>query len=100
MVNRLTREDIQRIATLARLELSDEEIARYTPQLAAILAYAEQVQELDTTQVPPTSHVLSHASVDRADETRPGLDRDAVLAGAPDAAVGAGLFRVPKVIGA
>lgn len=99
MPARLTIEDVERIASLARLELTGAETELYTRQLAAILEYAEQVQGLDTTDVPPTSHVLSRHPTDRADQARPCLPREAALANAPDAAPDAGLFRVPRVIG-
>lgn len=99
MAERLTLADVERIAALARLELTADEKALYARQLAAILEYAEQVQGLDTTNVPPTSHVLSRHPTDRSDVVQPGLPRDAALANAPDAARDAGLFRVPRVIG-
>jgi aspartyl-tRNA(Asn)/glutamyl-tRNA(Gln) amidotransferase subunit C len=95
----LTRDDVVRIAELAHLELTEDEITTFTRQLGDILRYAEQVQAVDTSGVPPTSHVLAGAAVERADEVVPCLDRDEVLAAAPDAAPEAGLFRVPRVIG-
>ena len=63
------------------------------------LEYARQVQAIDTSGVPPTSHVLAGEPVERDDAIAPCLDRDAALAAAPDAAAEAGLFRVPRVIG-
>jgi aspartyl-tRNA(Asn)/glutamyl-tRNA(Gln) amidotransferase subunit C len=99
MAATLTREDVIRIAELAHLELTDAEITMFTRQLGDILQYAEQVQAADTTGVPPTAHVLAGVPVERDDVPRPCLDRDEVLAAAPDAAVEAGLFRVPRVIG-
>ena len=99
MSHGLSRADVERIAALASLELTDAEADMFMRQLAEILAYARQVQQLDTTGVPPTSHVLAGEPLDRADETRPSLDRARALDGAPDAAPEAGLFRVPRVIG-
>jgi len=99
MPDRLTREEVERIAALASLELTPEEIDTFVPQLAEILEYARAVQQIDTTGVPPTSHGLATSPVDREDEPRPSLDRDAALAAAPDGAPDAGLFRVPRVIG-
>jgi aspartyl-tRNA(Asn)/glutamyl-tRNA(Gln) amidotransferase subunit C len=99
MPDDLTRADLERIAALASLELTDDEAETFTAQLAQILAYARQVQELDTSGVEATAHVLSHAPLDRPDEPRPSLDRAGVLAQAPDPAPEAGLFRVPRVIG-
>jgi aspartyl-tRNA(Asn)/glutamyl-tRNA(Gln) amidotransferase subunit C len=95
----LTRSDIEQVASLADLELADDEIALYAKQLQAILVYAEEIQQVDTTGVPPTSHVLAGHAADRADEVRPSLDRRTALANAPDAAIEAGLFKVPRVIG-
>ena len=94
----LTREEVERIARLARLELTPEETALFARQLAGILAYAEQVREIDTTGIPPTSHV-SPSSRLRDDEVRPSLNRNDVLAAAPDADPAAGLFKVPRVLG-
>lgn len=94
----LTVADVERIAALAHLELSDAEKQLFTRQLADILAYGEQLQALDTTDVPATARV--HAPpIERADEPRPSLPTDQALANAPDAAPDAGLFRVPRVIG-
>jgi aspartyl-tRNA(Asn)/glutamyl-tRNA(Gln) amidotransferase subunit C len=94
-----TRDDVAKIAALAHLELDATELDLFARQLGDILAYAEQVQQIDTTGVPPTSGVLSGAAADRADDVRPSLERDEALANAPDAALDAGLFRVPRVIG-
>jgi aspartyl-tRNA(Asn)/glutamyl-tRNA(Gln) amidotransferase subunit C len=95
----LTRDDVVRIAELAHLALTEDEITMFTRQLGDILHYAEQVQAVDTSGVPPTSHVLAGTPVERADVARPCLDRDEVLGAAPDGAPEAGLFRVPRVIG-
>jgi aspartyl-tRNA(Asn)/glutamyl-tRNA(Gln) amidotransferase subunit C len=97
MPDPLTREDVQRIAELASLELTEAEVETFTRQLADILTYARQVQDIDTTGVPPTSHVTA-AVLDRPDDPRPSIPRDALLDGAPEAAVEEGLFRVPRVI--
>src|SRR5688572_9946039 len=94
-----TPDDVDRIAELARLALTDAERALFARQLADILAYAEQVQQVDTAGVPPTSHVGTSAESLRDDQERPGLSREDALAAAPDADRGAGLFKVPRVIG-
>lgn len=94
----LTVEEVRRIAALAQLALTDEETALFTRQLAEILAYAEQVQAIDTSGVPPMAHV-NKAGVERDDEPRPSLAVDEAVANAPDRAPGTGLFRVPRVIG-
>jgi aspartyl-tRNA(Asn)/glutamyl-tRNA(Gln) amidotransferase subunit C len=94
----LTIADVERIAALAHLELTSEEKALFTRQLAEILAYAEQVQAVDTSGVPATAHVLAER-IERDDEPRESLPRDEALANAPDVDRRAGLFRVPRVIG-
>jgi aspartyl-tRNA(Asn)/glutamyl-tRNA(Gln) amidotransferase subunit C len=98
MAAELTRSDVERIAALAHLELTDEEIELFTTQLAGILHYAEQVQQVDTSGVEPMAHVGSERT-ERDDEPRPSLTIDEALANAPDGALDAGLFRVPRVIG-
>lgn len=95
----LSRADVARIAELAHLELTEAEADAFTRQLSDILAYATQVQALDTSGVPPTSHVLTDAMVDRDDVETPSLDRQAAVAAAADGNEQAGLFRVPRVIG-
>jgi aspartyl-tRNA(Asn)/glutamyl-tRNA(Gln) amidotransferase subunit C len=90
--------DVLRIAELARLELTSEEVDLYSRQLASILTYVEQVQQLDTTGVPATAHIASHPR-DRDDAPADGLSRPDALANAPDAAREAGLFKVPRVLG-
>lgn len=90
---------IARLAELARLALPEDERTRVAAQLSNILAYVEQVQAVDVTDVPETSHPLSQPTAWREDAPRPSISRDAVLAQAPGAARDAGLFRVPKVIG-
>jgi aspartyl-tRNA(Asn)/glutamyl-tRNA(Gln) amidotransferase subunit C len=93
----ITRDDVAHVAFLARLTLDDDELDRYTIQLAAVLAHAEDVASLDTEGVPPTSHPLPLVNVLRADEPRPSLDRDEVLAAAPS--VEDRRFKVPPVLG-
>ena len=85
------------MARLARLDLSEQELDRFTEQLGAVLDHAADVAALDTSDVPPTSHPLPLLNVLRDDEPRPGLDRDEVLAQAPSAEDGR--FRVPRILG-
>ncbi len=99
MLTTLTRADVERIAALAHLELTDDEKELFTRQLADILAYARHMEKIDTKGVTPTSHVLASHPALRPDELRPSLPRPDALANAPEAAVDAGLFKVPKVIG-
>jgi aspartyl-tRNA(Asn)/glutamyl-tRNA(Gln) amidotransferase subunit C len=94
----LSLEEVEHIATLARLELSAEEKTRYRQQLSAILDYFRKLQELDTTDIAPTSNVLSGDSPMRADESRPGLSREALLENAPE--VARGQFKIPPVFDA
>lgn len=89
---------MQRIADLARLELTAEELDLFTKQLGDILTYVEQIKTLDTTGVAPTSQVLNRP-VDREDVPGPTLSRSELLTNAPDAAIESGLFKVPRVIG-
>lgn len=93
----LTREDVLRIAELARLDLTTDEVELFTRQLADILTYVEQIQALDTTGVTPTSHVM-HRPLERADVPHETLPRPDALANAPDAAPESGLFKVPRVM--
>ena len=94
----LTKHDVQRIAELARLALTDDEVDLFTRQLGDILTYVEQIRALDTTGVAPTSQVLNRP-VERDDVPQPALSRQDLLRNAPDAALEAGLFKVPRVIG-
>lgn len=93
---RLTKEQVQHIANLARLKLTDEEVARYPEQLSEILDYFTQLQEVDTTDIPPTSSVLPVQSVLRPDEPSPGLSLEELLDNAPQTE--SGQFRVPPVL--
>jgi aspartyl-tRNA(Asn)/glutamyl-tRNA(Gln) amidotransferase subunit C len=93
----LTAADVERIATLARLELTAGETAQFAEQLTAILAYADQVQQVDTSGVAPA--VTPAAAAMREDVPVPSLDRDVVLGQAPAADRAAGLFKVPRVLG-
>jgi aspartyl-tRNA(Asn)/glutamyl-tRNA(Gln) amidotransferase subunit C len=93
----LSRDDVAHVARLARLQLTDEELDTFTPQLAAILDHAADVEALDLADVPPTSHPYPLANVLRPDVERQAGIRDAVLAEAP--AAEDGMFSVPPVLG-
>lgn len=97
MAPRISRDDVVHVARLARLDLDESEIVRFTEQLGAVLEHADDIEALDTGGVPPTAHPLPLANVLRNDEVRPGVERDEVLAQAPDTAEGR--FRVPPVLG-
>ena len=92
----ITREQVEHVAKLARLAISEEEKVLFGRQLSSILTYVETLNRVDTSNVEPTSHVIPMQNVLRDDEVKPSLPRDAALANAPD--VDAGCFRVPKII--
>jgi aspartyl-tRNA(Asn)/glutamyl-tRNA(Gln) amidotransferase subunit C len=93
---KLSREEVEHIADLARLALADEEVARYQEQLSTILEHFEHLQELETEDIPPTATVLPLRSVMRPDEARPPLERERPLGNAPEARDGC--FKVPAVL--
>lgn len=97
MAARITPDDVAYVARLARLELSGEELERFTDQLAAVLDHAADVEALDVGGVEPTAHPLSLRNVLRDDVPGPSLERDEVLAAAPS--VEDHRFRVPPVLG-
>lgn len=97
MSARITRHDVEHVAVLARLDLTPDEVDRFTDQLGAILDHASDVAALDTDGVPPTAHPLPVANVFRADVVAPGVDHDEVLAAAP--AAESGRYRVPRILG-
>ena len=91
----LSRDQVLYVARLARLELTDEEVERFSGELSKVLDHIEKISELgDLEDVPPTSHVVEIENALRADEPRPSWPRDVVLDDAPDAAQGG--FRVPS----
>lgn len=92
----LTREEVEHVALLARLELSDEEKERFTEQLNAILGYFEQLRAIDTEGVAPTSHVVPLRNVFREDEVKESLPVEEALANAPSRL--AETFRVPRIV--
>jgi aspartyl-tRNA(Asn)/glutamyl-tRNA(Gln) amidotransferase subunit C len=97
MAARISRDDVAHVARLARLDLTDEELEEFTEQLGAVLEHARDVEALDTVGVPPTAHPLPLRNVLRDDRVVASLDRDEVLAMAPDAE--ADRFKVPRILG-
>jgi aspartyl-tRNA(Asn)/glutamyl-tRNA(Gln) amidotransferase subunit C len=91
----LTQQEVEHIAKLARLELTEEELARYREQLSAILAHVAQLQKLDTADIPPMAAVFSNESHLRADAARPSLPTATILKNA--AAKDRGQFKIPPV---
>ena len=91
----LSRDQVLYVARLARLELTDEEVERFSGELSKVLDHIEKISELgDLADVSPTSHVVEVENALRADEPRPSWPRDVMLGSAPDA--GQGGFRVPS----
>ncbi len=97
MPSGFSKTDVEKVAVLARLRLTDDEKTLFAGQLADILRYADQVRQLDTTEVATAGDLLDPQPFDRPDAARPSLPRDQALANAPDAI--AGLFKVPRVRG-
>ncbi|HVS21229.1 MAG TPA: Asp-tRNA(Asn)/Glu-tRNA(Gln) amidotransferase subunit GatC [Pyrinomonadaceae bacterium] len=97
----ITESDIERIAQLAHLEITDEERRVFAPQIADIVTYVEQLNEIDTSAIEPALGGLTlegeRTAVLRSDEVQPSLGQRLALDQAPDPA--AGHFRVPKVLG-
>ena len=93
---KITREEVEKVALLARLELTEEEKDIFTGQMDAILAYVDKLNELDTSDVIPTAHAVPMENAFRDDEERPSIGVDNALANAPERAEG--FYRVPKVI--
>ena len=92
----ITVKDIEYVAELARLDLTDEEKKLLTPQLKDILGYVEKLNQLDTDKIVPTSHILSLKNVLRHDESKKSLDQGKVMDMAPKKQDG--MFRVPRII--
>ena len=88
--------DIAKVAKLARIALDAESLELYAAQLGLILEHAERVQAIDTEGVPPTAHPFPTTNAFREDEVAPSLDRDEVLAQAPDPVDG--YFQVPRIL--
>ena len=93
---RLTPEEVEHVALLARLRLSEEQRAQFTTQLNSILEHFEQLQNVDTAGVPPMSHAVAMSNVFREDEPADPLTLEDALQNAPDRA--RDCFRVPRVI--
>ena len=91
----LSRDQVLHVARLARLELTPEEVERFSAELSKVVEWIELIGELgDLADVPPTSHVIDVENALRADEPRPSIPVETALASAPDAAQGG--FRVPS----
>jgi len=93
---KITLQEVEHVARLARLALSEEEKEQMRSQLDRILGYIEKLSQLDTTGVEPTSHVIPVTNVFRDDALLPSLSREEALANGPDRQEG--FFRVPRII--
>lgn len=93
---KITREDVEHVALLARLALTEQEIQDYTEQLDSILEYAAMLDRLDTEDVEPTAHAVPLHNVLREDEVRPSFAQEKALKNAPEAEDG--FFKVPKIV--
>jgi aspartyl-tRNA(Asn)/glutamyl-tRNA(Gln) amidotransferase subunit C len=92
----ISRQDVEHVARLSRLALSEADVERMREQLSGILAYIDALRAVDTAGVEPTSHAVPLLNVMRADETGPCLPQDEALANAPDRSDA--FFRVPRII--
>ncbi len=88
--------DVRYVAKLARIALSEEEVACFGEQLSDLLEHVNVLSELETASVPATAQVVESRNVERPDDVRPGLDRETVLSMAPQRQ--GGFFRVPRII--
>jgi aspartyl-tRNA(Asn)/glutamyl-tRNA(Gln) amidotransferase subunit C len=92
----IDREQVRKVANLARLEMTAQEEEQMTAQLSSILEYFQQLSELDTTDVPPTTRAIDVSNVTRPDELQPYPEREALLREAPDQ--DGDFFKVPQIL--
>jgi aspartyl-tRNA(Asn)/glutamyl-tRNA(Gln) amidotransferase subunit C len=92
----IDREQVRKVALLARLQLTPAEEEQFTTQLGSILDYFEQLSELDVTDVPPTARAIDVSNVTRLDELQPYPDRETILNSAPDQE--GDFFKVPQIL--
>ncbi|QVQ51620.1 Asp-tRNA(Asn)/Glu-tRNA(Gln) amidotransferase subunit GatC [Spiractinospora alimapuensis] len=92
----ITRDEVAHLARLSRLALPPEELDTLASQLDVIISSVAKVQEVATSDIPPSSHALPLENVERVDEVQPGLNQEQALSGAP--AVEDGRFRVPRIL--
>lgn len=92
----IQQDEVKHIAKLARLQLSEDELPRYTEQVGRILAFFDELKQLDTIGVPPTAHPIPVSNAFREDALKPSLGADRALANAPQRE--GDYFRVPKIL--
>ena len=93
---KITKKEVEHVALLARLKFSEEEKEPFVKQLSGILGYVEKLNEVDTSNIEPTSHVIKMQNVFRDDVVTDSLPREKALSNAPDKTEK--FFRVPKII--
>lgn len=93
---KITKDTIEHVANLARLNLTEEEKSKLTLDMEQIISYVDKLNELDTSKVKPTDHVIPISNVFREDEAKPSYQREKVLANAPS--IEDGCFKVPKIV--
>ena len=92
----IDREEVRKVANLARLEITEAEEVEFTTQLNSILEYFERLSELDTTDVPPTTRAIETSNITRPDKLTPFPDKESLLTAAPEQQED--FFRVPKIM--
>jgi aspartyl-tRNA(Asn)/glutamyl-tRNA(Gln) amidotransferase subunit C len=93
----LSEQEVRHVAMLARLALTDDEVASLQTDLNSILGHIDTIQQLDLADVPPMTHAVKVVNETRADIVKPGLDRETALMNAPDQQDGA--FLIPRIVG-
>ena len=96
MGERISQKDVEKVAKLSRLQLSEQEVKEFAGQLSAILEYVEKLNELDTNNVEPLAHCLPISNVFRADEVKESMGTEKTLANAPQK--DGDFFKVPKIL--
>jgi aspartyl-tRNA(Asn)/glutamyl-tRNA(Gln) amidotransferase subunit C len=97
MTKKIDREQVKKVAHLARLEITPQEEVELEGSLNTILDYFEQLEELDTTDVPPTTRAIDISNITRVDQLTPWVDRDDLLGEAPDQ--DGDFYKVPQIMG-
>ncbi|WP_188207202.1 Asp-tRNA(Asn)/Glu-tRNA(Gln) amidotransferase subunit GatC [Alkalibacillus aidingensis] len=95
-MSKISKDQVKHVANLARLAITEEEAEKYSEQLSAIIDFSEQLNELDTSNVKPTTHVLDMKNVVRKDEPKEWISKQDALKNAPDQE--GGQFRVPSIL--
>jgi len=94
---KITKEEVLHVANLARLDMDDDAVEKFSEQIGTILSYMDSLNQVETEGVPPTSHAISLNNAFREDEEKDSLERGAALANAPEQEDGC--FVVPRIVG-